>query len=74
MTSRYDGHTDKDLAALSQYITIALATLVAIPQTVSLVPVVDLFALEELLQPSYGKRPHTYDDPDALRLHAGITE
>lgn len=44
-------------------------------ETTLKVLVVDVFAPEELTQPSLGKRPcNNDDDPNRVRLHAGLIE
>lgn len=52
----------------------ALDAPVVFLQTVPLVLVMDLFTFEEPSQPSHEKSPHLDDDPNAVRLYAGLTE
>lgn len=51
----------------------ARAALVKLPKTTLMVPVVDIFALEEQPWPSHWKRPHKDDDPDVIRVHVRLT-
>lgn len=51
--------------------TTILAAPVTLPKITLLVPVVDLLAVEEHIQPSHEKRSYPNDNLDIVRLHAG---
>lgn len=55
--------------------TVALAAPVTFLEITPKLWVVDLFAPETLIQSSHGKRPWIEDDdPDVIRLRAGLTD
>lgn len=63
-----------EIQQLRADMTTTLVAPVAFLQIAPPVSVVDLLVSEEPSQPSNEKRPYDDNDPDIVRLHAGLTK